>query len=157
MENYLIVGRVEKIHLTNLGIRVRAKIDTGAKTSALSVKIIQRFVKDKLPMVSFTVSHRRVKSKNRRVKSKRRISTIPIVTLPVIDERYVKNSGGEKELRPVIETSILIGNKEWTIQITLTDRSLMQYPMLIGREALAGNCIVDPNRAYVHQQLNNKV
>ncbi len=150
MENYLIVGRVEKIHLTNLGIRVRAKIDTGAKTSALSVKIIQRFVKDKLPMVSFTVSHRRVKSK-------RRISTIPIVTLPVIDERYVKNSGGEKELRPVIETSILIGNKEWTIQITLTDRSLMQYPMLIGREALAGNCIVDPNRAYVHQQLNNKV
>ncbi len=143
MQSLLLVGWKEKVALPNLGInQLKAKIDTGAKTSALSVLILQQFNLQDMTMIAFQVNLKKLRSS----------LTIPIIC-PVIDERYVRNSGGQKELRPVIKTLLVMGETSWEIEITLTNRRLMKYPMLLGREALSKHCLIDPNSSYLTSKL----
>lgn len=143
MQSLLLVGWKEKVALPNLGInQLKAKIDTGAKTSALSVLILQQFNLQDMTMIAFQVNLKKLRSS----------LTIPIIC-PVIDERYVRNSGGQKELRPVIKTFLVMGEASWEIEITLTNRRLMKYPMLLGREALSKHCLIDPNSSYLKSKL----
>jgi hypothetical protein len=63
---------------------------------------------------------------------------------PVVDERTVTSSNGDREKRYVFSTPIRIGDREWEIEVTLTNRDAMSYRMLIGRQAIAGGVLWIP-------------
>jgi ribosomal protein S6--L-glutamate ligase len=72
----------------------------------------------------------------------------------LVDRREVTSSNGEKELRYVIETPVRIGELEWPIEVSLTNRESMQYRMLLGRKAIDEQMIVDPNSSFLQEELS---
>lgn len=135
----LTIGWREWIGLPDFALaRIRAKIDTGARTSALHVETQWRTTQAGAPWVGFRLRpHRR---------SKRTIDVIA----PVCDERIVTDSGGKRSLRVFVRTNIAIAGRMRTIDINLTNRHGMLFPLLIGRSALADAFIVDPARSFLH-------
>ncbi|MEM9202704.1 MAG: RimK/LysX family protein [Actinomycetota bacterium] len=136
----LIVGWREWVVLEGLGspVPVKAKIDTGAATSALHASTLERLEVEGEPWVEFTLRpHQRTSSQSQRVRA------------PMIDERLVRSSSGKSELRPVIDTVIAIGDRRWAVQFTLTRRDAMGFRMLLGRRALRDRAIVDVSRSHV--------
>lgn len=135
----LVIGWREWVDLPRLGgITVKAKIDTGARTSALHAVGVEEFQRGGAPWVRFTV-HPHQRDTERSV----------LVEAPVIDERAIRNSGGAAEHRPVISTRATIGEVALDIEVTLTNRALMGFRMLLGREALRRRFLVDPGRSYL--------
>lgn len=136
----LILGWQEWIALPDLGLpALKAKIDTGARTSALHTHLIESFGSSKRPMVRFTV----------RPDPQREDLEIE-ASAAVIDRREVMSSNGERELRFVIGTRLSMGKWEWPIEITLTNRERLAYRMLLGRQAIRPNVLVDPDAKF-HQ------
>ncbi|MFO1352160.1 MAG: RimK/LysX family protein [Gammaproteobacteria bacterium] len=134
MEDKLIVGWREWVALPKLGIpALKAKIDTGARTSALHVADLESYREQRRRKARFTLHPLR---KNQQVAI--------ICSADVIDERIVTDSGGRKEKRLVIRSPIRLAEWEWMIDITLTSREDMMFRMLLGRTAMAGRLIVDP-------------
>lgn len=135
----LLAGAVEYLALPDLGItRIRARIDTGAATSSLHVdNIVEYRVKGKR-WVSFDI-HPRIHRVKRTIHAKAR----------VVSKRRVKSSSADTERRIVISTTLAISGHSWPVQLTLTDRSAMTYPMLLGRQAMAGRIYVDPGSEYL--------
>ncbi len=132
--NKKIVGSEEWLSLPQLNIpAIKARVDSGAKTSALHAYNIQTFYKDEVLWVSFEVNP---------LQSSKRVSLR--CESPVVDKRYVKSSTGEKEKRFVIRETMILGDDSWDIEITLTNRDSMGYRMLLGREAMLDRLIVDP-------------
>ncbi len=138
----VVIGWREWVALPELGIeRIRAKTDTGAKTSALHAEQItitpialtpEGAAPDGAKRVSFLV---------------RRDDDVEVrVEATLVDERIVRSSTGEEQLRPVIRTDLAIGVRRWPIEVSLTSRDLMGYRMLLGREAMSG-LLVDPSRS----------
>ena len=116
----------------------KAKIDTGARTSALHAFNVQRFRRDDIDMVRFDI-HPRQRSRAGSVTIER----------PVVDVRRVRSSTGHTEHRPVIRTPIEIGDRRFEVEITLTARDSMGFRMLIGRSALRrGRFLVNPARSF---------
>jgi hypothetical protein len=70
------------------------------------------------------------------------------VEAPIVDERRIRSSNGVTELRPVIETMITVGDRRWKVQCTLTRRDTMGFRMLLGRQALRKNALVNVSRSY---------
>ena len=136
-----IVGWKELVDLPDLGLlALPAKIDTGAKTSALHVDAVEPFQKaDGTIWVRFQVS-----DAPRMVRGQR----LPL-TAQLVDTRLVKSSNGESELRQVIRTTLVIGTHRHTTEITLTNRKDMNYPMLVGRTALRAGFLVSPGRSFL--------
>lgn len=135
-EHAQVVGWREWVSLPDLGIaRITAKIDTGARTSSLHAGSIEPFEADGALWARFDVMGES--------------EAVPWHEAPVSDRRVVRSSNGEAELRYVIRTSLAIAGKSWPIEITLTNRERMELPMLIGREALAGRALVDPERSWL--------
>ena len=133
-----IVGWRELVRLPDLDTRAfRAKFDTGARTSALHAEDIEEVTENGVRMVRFSIDRPRVKNDIRR-------------TVPVADYRPVTSSNGEEEMRFVIETDFQIGDHHYLIELTLTRRGDMRYPMLVGRKALAGRLLIDPAQSYLH-------
>lgn len=134
-----VAGWKEIISLPGLGLRgVRAKLDTGARTAALHAADILTYESSDGPRVAFTVyPHPRIDQIGVRC------------TAPLIDQRGVTNSGGSEEERLVIEAEIHLGGELWKAEITLTDRTRMRYPMLLGRSTLEGRFLVDPEQSYL--------
>ncbi len=133
-QNKLIVGREEWAELPGLGIPIiKAKVDSGARTSALHAFNIHTYKEGTHDMVRFDVHP---------IQNNRKIVRSCVASL--IDHRVVKNSGGEIEKRFVIRTELKLGANIWDIEITLTNRDSMGYRMLLGREAMHGKLIVDP-------------
>lgn len=131
-----VVGWREWVGLPGLGIaRVKAKMDTGARSSALHANSIEPFETDSAQYVRFDVMGEP--------------ETVPWHEAPVSDRRLVRSSNGETELRFVIRTDLTIAGQTWPVDITLTNRERMDLPMLIGREALAGRALVDPERSWL--------
>jgi hypothetical protein len=116
---------------------IKVKLDTGARTSSLHAFALRRFERGGTSMVRFEIHpHQRSSDDAIRVEAE------------VVDERWVRNSGGQRELRPVIETVVRIGKKRWRIELTLTRRDDMGFRMLLGRQALRKRALVDPGRSY---------
>ena len=145
-ERALVVGWREWVRLPELGVDlIKAKVDTGATTSALHAEDVHIVRRGDRRVVHFTV-HPRQRSK--------KIEVTASATL--VEERSVTSSSGETEVRPVIETTVNVGGLVWPIEITLTRRDAMGFRMLLGRQALRGHAVVDPGRSYVTRRVVRK-
>ena len=138
-EGRIKVGWREWAALPELGIHaVKVKIDTGARTSALHAFNIKTFSQDGRLKVSFDIHPLQRKE----------LPEINCVA-DVIDERIVSDSGGHREKRLVIRTTLSIAESSWPIEITLTDRTDMRFRMLLGRAAMRGLITVYPDKSYL--------
>lgn len=134
----LVIGWRERIALPDLGIPlVVAKIDTGARSSAIHATRIRPFDRDGRAWVRFHIPH----SSGLRACD---------VEAPLIDRRAVKNTSGQPQTRPVIETTLHLGTRRWRIEMTLADRTNMSLPLILGRTALRRHrLLVDPGRSWL--------
>jgi len=135
----VLIGWREWIGFPKLGIsQIKAKVDTGARTSCLHAFLVEPFDRDGELWVRFDIHpHQR---NNTRVLS---------CMAPVMDRRLVRDSGGHEELRYVVETEVSIGDRIHTVEVTLTDRDSMKFRVLLGRTAMEGRYIVDPGKSYL--------
>lgn len=133
------IGWREWLALPDLNLpAIKAKIDTGAKTSALHAVDIQEFTRSHRPHVRFTVQplHRKPDIRIR-------------CEAEIFDRRRIKDSGGRSEERYIILTTVEAGTHRWKIQMSLSDRSNMMFPMLLGRDAVIdAGYQVDSRRSY---------
>lgn len=138
-ENLLTFGWREWVSLPDLGIEaIKAKIDTGARTSAIHAFELRTFSDNGCDKVEFRI-HPRQKDE----------AKIVTCTADVLDQRVVTDSGGHKEERLVISTTLSVGQYSWPIEATLTARDNMLFRMLVGRTALKGRAQVNPARSYL--------
>ena len=134
----LIIGKEEWCGMPDLHLpAIKARIDSGARTSALHAENIQIYTSRGQKWVRFDVNP---------IQKDRNITVH--CRAPLVDERDVKSSSGHTERRPVIETHIRIGSVIQNIQITLTNRDALGYRMLLGREAMQGRMLIDPERSF---------
>ena len=135
----LLIGWKERLDFPEWGLRnVRVKIDTGARTSALGVEACELVEAD----------GRRV-ARLRLAPYRRRPERTAVVEAPVLRMVHVTNSGGGREERPLIGALIRLGPVCKRIRLTITSREGLRFPMILGREALAGSFVVDVGRKYV--------
>ncbi len=133
-----LIGWREWAALPDLGVRrIKAKVDTGAKTSCLHTFSIEPTTHAGEPWLRLGIHPRRDTLKE------------VFCETPVSDEREVMDSGGHIEIRYVIETILHMGNRQYPIEMTLTNRDSMRYRMLLGRTAMRGYFTVDPQADYL--------
>lgn len=133
-----VIGWREWVGLPELGIQqVKAKVDTGARSSSLHAFDIQQFERDGQIYVSFGV-HPLQRDQRKTVRAE----------APVLEFRPVRSSNGQASLRPVILTALQALSQQWTIELTLANRDAMGFRMLLGREGLRGRLLVDSGRSY---------
>ena len=143
----LILGRREWVALPDLGLfAIKAKIDTGARTSALHAEAIEAFG---------PVSARRV-----------RFLVHPLIEEPGVavwceadlaDVREVTSSRGERESRCIISTALSVGGRAWPIELGLTNRGGLVHRMLLGRQAILPGMLVDPARSFLLPKLSTRL
>ncbi|MEX2647745.1 MAG: RimK/LysX family protein [Alphaproteobacteria bacterium] len=135
----LVVGWREWVALEALGLpAIKAKIDTGARTSALHAFYVEPITIDGRTRVRFGIHP-----------LQERTDIEVNCVADAVDHRRVSDSGGHRELRWVIRAPLRIGGESWPIEITLTNRDDMMFRMLIGRTAMPRRLVVDPARSYV--------
>ena len=140
----LILGWREWIALPQLNLpAVKAKIDTGAKTSALHAFYFEQYQKESVDMVKFLV-HPIQANNDLHIECH----------AAIIDQRQIADSGGHKEMRYVVESLISIDDKSWPIELSLTNRDTMRFRMLLGRRAMEYNALVKPDASYLNGKLN---
>ncbi|CAN5157884.1 ATP-dependent zinc protease [soil metagenome] len=133
------VGWREWVGLPALGVdRLKAKIDTGARTSALHTFEIRVFEEDERQRVRFGLHPRQYHEQ-----------PVHFCTADVLDRREVTDSGGHTEERIVIRTPVALGGLTWPIEITLTARDSMRFRMLLGRTAIRRRLRVDPAQSFL--------
>jgi ribosomal protein S6--L-glutamate ligase len=138
-QNKIILGSEEWCSFPELGIpAIKARVDSGAKTSALHAINIVPFVKEGVNWVKFDINP-----------IQNNLKTVIHCEALLIDKRIVKSSSGYREQRFVIQTKITIGEDSWPIEMTLTNRDSMGFRMLLGREAMSGRILVDPEQKYL--------
>lgn len=134
-----VIGWREWLSLPEWGIdQIKAKIDTGARSSslhALDLEIVERADE---PWIRFSVLPRQ-----------RTRSGLIRMECPVFEFRTVRSSNGETSHRPVVIAHVSVGGQAWPIEITLVDRDAMGFRMLLGRTALRRRFFVDPSRSYL--------
>lgn len=134
-----VIGWREWVALPDLGIkRLKCKVDTGARSSALHTFFVEQFVEDGRDRVRFGIHP-----------FQRRTDRERICVADVLDERIVSDSGGHREKRIAIRTDVVLGDHRWSIEMTLTARDGMRFRMLLGRTAMRGKYLVDSGAAYV--------
>jgi hypothetical protein len=138
-QNKIIIGWREWLALPDLGIKaIKAKVDTGARTSALHTFGLEPFEKDGMLRVKFGI-HPLQRRKDIEVNC----------VADVVDRRRVTSSDGQSEERYVIRTTITLGTFSRPIELTLTNRKSMRFRMLLGRAAISGLLLVDPAKSYL--------
>jgi len=135
----VILGWREWVGLPALHLPlIKAKIDTGARTSTLHAFYVEPFRSGGQGYVRFGVHP-----------LQRRSDVEVYCEAKVMDRRAVSDSGGHRERRYVVQTLLEIGGRVWPVEMTLTNRENMLFRMLLGRTAIAGYAIVDPRRSFV--------
>jgi hypothetical protein len=136
----LLVGWREWVEMPDLGLpAIKAKIDTGARTSCLHAFSVEPFLRKGV---------RHVRFKLHPVQRKKYI--VSECTAKVVDRRHITDSGGHRELRYVILTRLHIGEVEWETEMTLANRETMTFRMLLGRKALEGRALIDASLSFVN-------
>lgn len=137
-ENKIILGSEEWCSFPSLGIpAVKARVDSGAKTSSIHAFNINGFRRNGEPWVSFEIHPLQ---NNRRV--------VIRCEAQVADKRNVKSSSGISEKRFVVKVPMVLGDDTWDVEMTLANRDSMGYRMLLGREAMKGKALVDPEGSF---------
>jgi len=139
----VVIGWRECVGLPDLDVpALRAKIDTGARSSALHADSQWRFADGGAPWVGFRIS----------------AAARQVIELraPVHDEREVVDSGGHRTLRVFLRTRLRLAGVEREVEVNLADRRGMRFPMLVGRSALAGVFAVDPSRSFLHGRASRR-
>lgn len=133
------LGWREWLALPELGIeRIKAKVDTGARTSCLHTFRMEPYTERGERRVRFWVHP-----------EQNDLQAVTECDASVLDERMVSDSGGHREQRLVIMTPVLVGEHSWPIEMTLTNRDSMRFRMLLGRTAMAKRVIVEPESSYL--------
>ena len=141
-----IIGRQEWCAFPELGIpAIQARIDSGAKTSSIHAFNIQAFRRRGRTWVSFEVHP---------LQGERR--TVVRCERPVVDRRKVKSSSGLTETRYVVSSALVAGGQSWEIELTLANRDSMGFRMLLGREAMQGRLVVDPELVFCLGELGEE-
>ncbi|BAU65370.1 hypothetical protein STA3757_27550 [Stanieria sp. NIES-3757] len=134
-----IIGWRETIALPQLGIsRIKAKIDTGARSSALHTFHVEEFRRDGKQMLRFQV-HPYQRNSRQTVTTEAEL----------LEYRQIRNSGGHAQVRPVVLTTVELGGQQWQIELTLTNRDVMGFRMLLGRQAIRHHFLVDPGKSFL--------
>lgn len=136
----IALGWREWVALPELRLAVRAKVDTGARTSALHVDAQWRFVEGGAPWVGFRLGPEGVAGSLEGA-------------APVVDEREVTDSGGHTTRRVFLRTRLALAGVERDVEINLCHRGGMAFPMLLGRTAMARAFTVDPARSFLHGRM----
>jgi len=137
-----VIGWREWVGLPDLGIRrIKAKIDTGAKSSAIHAYNVRVFARGGTEIVKFDLHPRQ---KNERV--------VVSTEAEVLEFRKVRNSGGTVDTRPVIVTHAVLFGRRFPIELTLANRDEMGYRMLIGREALRGRFLINASESFLSER-----
>ena len=135
----MIIGWREWLELPELGIAaIKAKIDTGARTSSLHTHFIEHIDNNQTERIRFGV---------RPLRKRKDIEVI--CETDILDYRRVKDSGGHSEIRCFILTPVKLGGYRWPIEISLTNREDMRFRMLLGRTAVKSGFLIDPNKSYL--------
>jgi hypothetical protein len=133
-----VIGWREFVALPDCGVpRIKAKVDTGARTSALHAFRLEEFVEGDTLWARFEIHPEQRSSRN----------ALTVIT-PIIEHRRIRSSSGTVQNRPVIRTTLDVLGQQFTIDLTLTNRDEMGFRMLIGRAALRRRFLVDPSRSY---------
>jgi hypothetical protein len=136
------VGWREWVVLPELGVaRIKAKIDTGARTGSLHAFGLETFEREGRSWVRFAI-HPEQSNDNLSIS----------VEHPVSEFRHVRSSNGLQSLRPVIVTQVNLGRFAWTTELTLADRDAMGFRMLLGRHSIRGQFLVDPGRSFLRKR-----
>ena len=134
-----ILGWREWLALPELGVpRIKAKIDTGARTASLHAFGLELFQRDGADWVRFAI-HPRQRDDRLEI----------LVEHPVHEFRLVRSSNGIQSRRPVILTQVTLGRMAWRTEMTLADRDAMGFRMLLGRHSIRGHFLVDPGRSFL--------
>lgn len=135
----LTIGWREWVQLPDLGLPwLKAKIDTGARTSCIHAFSVEPFTKNDELWIRFGVHPHQGSTE-----------TEVYCESKVIDERIVSDSGGHQEQRFVISTQLVMGSQQWPIEITLTNRDNMRFRMLLGRTAMQEKASIDPAASFL--------
>ncbi len=146
MNTKFIVGNAEWCALPELNLpAIRARIDSGAKTSSIHAYNITQFERDNSSWVSFEVHP--IKKDN---------ATVVFCEAELVDRREVKSSNGTTEKRFVIKTPFSINDQTWDIELTLTNRDSMGFRMLLGREAMQERILIDPSSKSIFGKVTKK-
>jgi hypothetical protein len=133
------IGWREFVALPELGVSIiKAKVDTGARSSSLHAFEMETFLKDGHDYVRFKIHP-----------IQRSLARVVEVEAPVFDFRSVRSSSGEVSIRPVVLTNVRLLGRTWPIELTLANRDEMGFRMLLGREAIRGRMLVDSGSSYL--------
>lgn len=145
-EKLIMLGWREWVSLPGIGVpAIKAKIDTGARTSSLHATGIEEFSKGGKRHVRFEIEPLQNNE-----------TTIVSCGAQIHDRRSIADSSGREETRYIIKTPITLGENEWEIEISLTERSNMKFRMLLGRTALKQNMIIAPANSYMFGQVSRQ-
>lgn len=138
-----IIGWREWLALPDLKIpKIKAKVDTGARTSALHAFWIDAYSKNHQQWIRFAMHP-----------IQNNIEKVVECDAQVKDRRIVADSGGHKQLRYVIETPVCLGIYIYVVELTLTQRDIMKFRMLLGRTAINNRFLVNPGASYLQGRL----
>lgn len=134
-----LIGWREWVSLPELGIKaIKAKVDTGARTSTLHAFEVEPYDESGVPMVRFGIHP-----------IQKRTDVEVYCTAPVVDRRWVTDSGGHREQRWIILTQVSLGGITWPLELTLTNRDSMLFRMLLGRTGMGSHFMVKPDASYL--------